>query len=882
METSQLTTSLNRCFKNEGHRLVFWYDAEREFEDALNALDLDGVNLLRLDEIGSLALKIKLEREDPCGQYLIYAPFTEPNQENDWLLDIKLYSHVFHADRASVIVNELGLQLVSLRSHIALRLTFCRSQERLERLKKLVQPDDSDRDLDLKMMAVLTRADQPHPFNILMRLYAGYCSDGSCNLSAAPKVWQEIQKLELAEAFWDLIELTFGYSQQQATLSDLLIRLMVTDFAIALRQDLPSSLDHFNLGSSKQAATAAVFLSTWRENAKHSGTYNALSQVVGQELAIDESLQGIAADRLDDVQTFAVVEAHICRVLRDGLVDGSASADDFANLLRIRRDGHWVRCANDGGLDYASIYTALQAAGDILNARRRHEDGLSYPTAQSMAAGYTTELYRVDQNYRLFIEAADRVELTGGDLLKELRTTIENTYSGWYLDQIALAWGKFMEGQFNEKGGMQPAHTESLLDHWQIKGIPNQQDFYPTFVTPLQEENPQGKVFVIISDAFRYEAAAELTEVINRQNRFKAELKCQLGVLPSITSLGMAALLPHKELTFKANSADILIDGQPCASFDQRNKILAKHDGLAVKAPELQAMKRDQGREFIKDARVVYVYHDEIDSTGDTASSEEKAFQAVRTTIEELGALINHVINNLNGRRVLVTADHGFLYQETRPNSAEKSALDVKPSGSLKQKKRYILGQKLGTNDKVWSGKMNTTTGADGADGEMEYWVPKGNNLFHFVGGARFVHGGAMPQEVLVPVVSVKSLRGKAAEASIVRKVNITQLGSINKVVNNIQIFKFIQTEAVSERVLPRALMVGLRDGDKEISNVVQLTFDSDSADMNERIKDARLVIEAGQYDKKKEYQLVLRDAETQAEVERYPIIIDLAFENDF
>lgn len=87
---------------------------------------------------------------------MIYAPFTEPDKEDDWLLDIKLYSHVFYADRASVVLNELGLKQVSLRSHIAQRLIFCRSQDRLESLKKWIQPEDTDRDLDLKMLAVLT------------------------------------------------------------------------------------------------------------------------------------------------------------------------------------------------------------------------------------------------------------------------------------------------------------------------------------------------------------------------------------------------------------------------------------------------------------------------------------------------------------------------------------------------------------------------------------------------------------------------------------------------------------------------------------------------------------------------------------------------------
>ena len=43
----------------------------------------------------------------------------------------------------------------------------------------------------------------------------------------------------------------------------------------------------------------------------------------------------------------------------------------------------------------------------------------------------------------------------------------------------------------------------------------------------------------------------------------------------------------------------------------------------------------------------------------------------------------------------------------------------------------------------------------------MQFWVPKGNNRFHFTGGARFVHGGAMLQEIVVPVIQVKHLKDK-------------------------------------------------------------------------------------------------------------------------
>ena len=41
----------------------------------------------------------------------------------------------------------------------------------------------------------------------------------------------------------------------------------------------------------------------------------------------------------------------------------------------------------------------------------------------------------------------------------------------------------------------------------------------------------------------------------------------------------------------------------------------------------------------------------------------------------------------------------------------------------------------------------------------MEFWIPKGANRFHFTGGARFVHGGAMLQEIVVPVITVRHIR---------------------------------------------------------------------------------------------------------------------------
>lgn len=127
----------------------------------------------------------------------------------------------------------------------------------------------------------------------------------------------------------------------------------------------------------------------------------------------------------------------------------------------------------------------------------------------------------------------------------------------------------------------------------------------------------------------------------------------------------MAALLPHTQLAYKP-SLDVLVDGKSSTGIEQRGKILADHGGIAIHAGDLMAMNRDAGREFVKGRRVIYIYHNQVDAVGDSASTESKTFAAVRTAIRELTSLVRFIIDSLNGTTVLVTADHGFLYQDLR------------------------------------------------------------------------------------------------------------------------------------------------------------------------------------------------------------------------
>ncbi|WP_462331373.1 hypothetical protein, partial [Thiohalocapsa halophila] len=65
MDTKRIRDALGEQFADQHRRLVFWHDPARELEDVVGELALDGVSLLRLDEHPALAVKVRLEQEDP-------------------------------------------------------------------------------------------------------------------------------------------------------------------------------------------------------------------------------------------------------------------------------------------------------------------------------------------------------------------------------------------------------------------------------------------------------------------------------------------------------------------------------------------------------------------------------------------------------------------------------------------------------------------------------------------------------------------------------------------------------------------------------------------------------------------------------------------------
>lgn len=868
----RVVESLRALFTNE--RVVFWHDTDSQFAITLESLELgDDIEILRLDQTPVLAVKRQLEQQS-ASQFLLYSTYPEPGAAADWLLDVRLRSKSFRADLTTLLIEDLGLTSLTLAPYIRSRTKFLGAEARRSKLKRLVESGDGEAELDRKMMAVLLRSDESEPLTIAHQLLLGLWVEGQPRIGEPAKAWTDLQGYGLEPAFWALMLRTFGYQSDEPTLADFWLRILVTDFARTISAEVPQALRHLQFENPQLANNATILAARWRNDLHSHAAYSDLSAAVAQMLKLGELISGWHAEDLLECMTFAAVERQIIHDLKTRVMQlGGAALGDVQAISARRRDGHWsnalISDASDEIRALSACYDSIEAAAEFLALKERHAAGFSFADAATAVQAYRSELYRFDQWYRCFHFAADKVEPMGWSVLHELRGEIEDAYSGWFIPDLSSAWSGVLAGK------------HGLLATWRVPGTTPQQDFFDNHVAAALSAGTTKRVFVLISDAFRYEAGETLVREINSKNRFTAKLDAMLSVLPSYTALGMAALLPHQRIAYKAgDSLDVLVDGQSTATLESRNAQLGRYDGIAVKADDLLGLGKAKGRELVGEHRVIYVYHDLIDMLGDKQGSEGQTFDAVARTLKELSGVVSHIINNLNGSMVLVTADHGFLYQESALDDASRSPLPDKPVGTLKAKKRYLIGRDLPANDQIWQGNTALTAGtAPGGAGSVDFWLPKGAMRFHFAGGARFVHGSAMPQEVIVPLITVRESESDKART---RPVEITLIGASNKVVTNTQRFELIQTEPTSNRVLPRTVRISLRDGETPVSDEQVLTFDSTSSVLGERVKSIILTIRSGSYDRQKDYFFIARDAQTKVEVLRVPLKIDLAFSNDF
>ena len=286
--------------------------------------------------------------------------------------------------------------------------------------------NDTAVDLDRKMLAVVVKAEQPELFTILRTLFHAWTDVEDADDIALVQRHRAGRRLK--NSTWHnhlALHSTYLWLPREApSLRNLLIRLLVTDYAVHMHGDVPQSLAHLLLPRSGHA-NAVVCLAQWRDSSSKGSSYDVLSAEVARILKVEEYVSPLEIEQLLDVMTFLDVEKAIVRSLRDRVLSTADIIDVEAirDIATRRQDGHWASRTVPTSPTVprkalSAVYQALVAAADLFALRNRYADGFHFATAAVMYRAYETELYQFDQRYRHCCEAADLAESQQWDVLK--------------------------------------------------------------------------------------------------------------------------------------------------------------------------------------------------------------------------------------------------------------------------------------------------------------------------------------------------------------------------------------------------------------------------------------------------------------------------------
>lgn len=812
-----ISEPLKRKFSK--HRIIFWYDDDSSMRKEFDTVELEGVEKVVIEN-NEFGLKHQMLRQSPEQNFLVYKSGPQPDDIENWLLDIQLSNDVFRTDRVSQTLDELELP-IEFRNIVVGHEFFFNAVKRKSSLERLLKSEDNENDVRRKMLAVCAGSD-PRIDSVVESLL-GELAD---NPDKTDRM-NLISKSGLEDFLWEQLRRSFGYVSETPSVQDFAIELFKSCYAMETGGDIALSSE------------AVVFLKRWMDSYKHRASFEHHSKKCAEILRIAEDLQDQETKKLIDLDYFELIDQKILSELSRAVMAQTISAGECKQIVRGRRNTYWYE-------QYADIYETIAHGTqflDLLNDLEVNFDSLS-----GGVAAYTQSYYLIDQAYRKFVYFYRRSE--NKNLFGTLFEQICNQYTNKYLLELGDRWQSLV----NESS------------QWNVPGSTHQREFFNHFVRGKFQDKNKKKLFVIVSDALRYEAGEEFCTRIKRKDMYEATLTHMITGLPSYTQLGMASLLPNEKIEIRDDKGStVVVDGISATGTANRDKILKSaigNDALAVQAKDLLELNSKDCRQLVSDHSLIYVYHDKIDHTG-KKSTEREVFAATETAFEELESIIRK-LTTAKATNLIVTSDHGFLYQD---EVGESDYTSSDPSGTevCNIDRRFVVGR--GLNEET--GMKRFAAESLGLAGDLEVIIPKSINRFRRKGSAtRFVHGGCTLQEIVVPVIQIN--KSRLSDQAL---VDVDLISGGNSVISAGQLaVNIYQTGPVSDKVRPRHLRVGLYAPDGMlISDVHDLIFDFESESPREREQKLRLVL-SKLADSYNEQQVTLRLEEPVSGTSRFTL----------
>lgn len=496
--------------------------------------------------------------------------------------------------------------------------------------------------------------------------------------------------------------------------------VLLAEFRTDLHCEAPASLNLVEQPSSKQLALVLAVVEALRQ--KHAQAYVRIADGIEQELHL--RTQGIAPQALGKIDTFRFEEECLLEFVGAQIVDGDFETAEqivqqrrlsFWALHKLQRQEQWQAygLAAQLGLAVQEVVTELPEAKK---------------TAVHWAEGYVAEngWYRVDLLHR-------RLEST----LSAMTDTIA---SEKVIHRVRKDYEQLV-------GRMTSGFIASLQDAgWSIPGVLHQTEVYSKQVQTSGEA-----VCLILVDALRYEMGVELKGLLEVADQLS--LEPAVAAIPTITPIGMAALMPGAEESFSVVECGKELAGQisssVAGSLNDRRKVWKGRvpDVVDLDLDKVLSHSNSQLQKRITGAPLVLVRSVEIDTMGEGGNTF-LARQVMDTAINNVARAIKR-LSSMGISKFVVAADHGHLFIHER----DESERIEKPGGEQVSLHRRCWAGRGGSTA---SGTVRISASQLGYDSDLDFIFPVNNSVFKTGGDLAYYHGGLSLQELLVPVLSIR------------------------------------------------------------------------------------------------------------------------------
>jgi len=801
----------------EAHGTVVWYDPEKAYSEVAQSLspeEFAGAAIQRYDpEHGFVWLRRQLEplwatRTDP-PRLLIYVPLAQAETHHA-LIEFEVAGAVMRPGQQPP---ERNTALAAV-AHRALQAVF--PPAALEDIVAQVEAGQLSL-ADLDQLAEKGAEAQTGAVAIIFG--SGNVSEVAIQFLAKTEFDREIEERQalggLAGMLSDALGVHLPADEGVAALRAQLARqVLVTDLIEALADDLPQSLRTFPVAERPVARQTAVELTrAWRNRRDLARSYVDWAKRVQGEIGV--SSLDLSLDAWARAETFAANEICLQQQVETALARRASLPR--VELAEARLGGFWAAQQPE----IKARWDVVADAGRVLVEAARVESALK---GNKWSAGALFSGYALGDQPWCELDTAQR------HLERDFhRFELDVQQHESLIQLVAQARRRYAA----VSGYLADLFTHALAaDRFELPGVLLQADVYREVVAPAAKSGP---VAYILVDALRFEMARELGSILARERLppsrggragegvWKPDLTPALATPPTVTEIGMAALLPGAEggLTVIPAEGNRLAAVVASGTLKTRQDRLAHFDAavegdvVTARLDQLAPLSDANLSQAIKSADVVVVTAtEEID--GLCENNPALARRMLDDVLNQLRRAIKTLFA-LGIETVVISADHGYLFGE---KLSAGEGIDA-PGGQTATLKRRVWVGQGGAESPAF---LRAPLSAFGIGGELEIATPWNLSCFKVKGGAmEYFHGGLSLPELVVPVLTVRPAVARAPAAAARVQWTLT-LGSQTISTR----FVSVTVEGRSEELLPiepPAIRVEVQVGDQSISVPVSASY---------------------------------------------------------